>query len=499
MMKQASPRFRLSAVAELQSIGRGGGGVVADEFEKAFDVPAQQLEDSSSFSPTGIVVTSPEGTTVVGPEVGLPGPAATNPVPDAAAELNSSIKAAVESAAPPSIPDSATQSGADALKAAGEADVSAQSSITDSLSSDQFNDVQDTISGAGKAAENLLEETKTSVTDTITASQDAVARTLTNIQDSVQDAIGAVGNAVKDVYDGFNGNIKSTINSVTGFYEQTVGDIQTTVDRTVTKAEGGVVDFTSPFQIGTPVNNALKEVVTTVSTAVGSALEGSGKVVAQFYGSTKVLLPVEAQSAVTTVEQKIDELSKPVGDVLQQVLVGITNLERAAGVNPENPIIPVLLVVGSTLYIGVSYWRARYGGYSGDLKPTSALDLLKKDGNVVLVDIRPQVERENQGVPDLRRGARSRSAIVEIFKVEGSLRSKLRNPKETDTIITAAIIRNLKSVKPNTKVIVMDEDGSQSKNMARALRRFGIKLTRRNCLFDPKDRTCNTSQTAYAS
>jgi hypothetical protein len=34
MMKQASPRFRLSAVAELQSIGRGGGGVVADEFEK---------------------------------------------------------------------------------------------------------------------------------------------------------------------------------------------------------------------------------------------------------------------------------------------------------------------------------------------------------------------------------------------------------------------------------------------------------------------------------
>jgi hypothetical protein len=106
-----------------------------------------------------------------------------------------------------------------------------------------------------------------------------------------------------------------------------------------------------------------------------------------------------------------------VGDVLQQVLVGITNLERAAGVNPENPIIPVLLVVGGTLYIGVSYWQARYGGYSGDLKPTSALDLLKKDGNVVLVDIRPQVEREDQGVPDLRRGARSRFAIVEIFKV----------------------------------------------------------------------------------
>jgi hypothetical protein len=31
-------------------------------------------------------------------------------------------------------------------------------------------------------------------------------------------------------------------------------------------------------------------------------------------------------------------------------------------------------------------------------------------------------------------------------------------------------------MQPNTKVIVMDEDGSQSKNMARALRRFGIKV-----------------------
>jgi hypothetical protein len=93
----------------------------------------------------------------------------------------------------------------------------------------------------------------------------------------------------------------------------------------------------------------------------------------------------------------------------------------------------------------LSYWQVRYGGYSGDLIPTSALDFLKKDGNAVLVDLRSQVEREKDGVPDLRRGARSRSATVDAFKVEDSLRNKLRNPKEIDTIITAAIIRNLKA------------------------------------------------------
>jgi hypothetical protein len=100
-----------------------------------------------------------------------------------------------------------------------------------------------------------------------------------------------------------------------------------------------------------------------------------------------------------------------------QVYVGIENVERAAGVNPENPLTPVLVVVGGTLCIGLSYWQVRYGGYSGDLIPTSALDILKKDGNAVLVDLRSQVEREKDGVPDLRRGARSRSATVEAFKV----------------------------------------------------------------------------------
>lgn len=35
-----------------------------------------------------------------------------------------------------------------------------------------------------------------------------------------------------------------------------------------------------------------------------------------------------------------------------QVYVGIENVERAAGVNPENPLTPVLVVVGGTFCIG---------------------------------------------------------------------------------------------------------------------------------------------------
>ncbi|CAM6048352.1 unnamed protein product [Sphagnum compactum] len=335
-------------------------------------------------------------------------------------------------------------------------------------------DVYKDFAGAGKAAVNTLEETNASITDTATAVQDSVTRSFTNVQEITRDSVDSVGSAVKDVYEGFNGSVMDSIDRVTGFYDKTVGDVQSTLDNTVTKAEGSVTDFTGTFQMGTTVNDALRDAVITVHSATGSALKASASAVADFYGSTKILLPTEAQLVLSIVEQ-IHDLSAPVGNALQQVYVGIENVERAAGVNPENPLTPVLLVVGGTLCIGLSYWQVRYGGYSGDLIPTSALDLLKKDGNAVLVDLRSQVEREKDGVPDLRRGARSRSATVEAFKVEGSLRNKLNNPKEIDTIITAAIICNLKGLKPSSKVIVMDEDGSHSKAVARALHRFGIK------------------------
>lgn len=38
----------------------------------------------------------------------------------------------------------------------------------------------------------------------------------------------------------------------------------------------------------------------------------------------------------------------------------------------------------------ISYWAFTYGGYSGDLSPKSTLDLLSKEENVVLIDVRPE-------------------------------------------------------------------------------------------------------------
>lgn len=123
----------------------------------------------------------------------------------------------------------------------------------------------------------------------------------------------------------------------------------------------------------------------------------------------------------------------------------------------------------------VIYWLWRYGGYSGDLSPKLTFELLSGRDKAVLVDIRPEDLRERDGIPDLRRSARSRYASVSLPEVNGSVRKLLKGGKDIDDALIAAVIRNLKTVQDRSMVIVMDADGTRSKGVARSLKKLGIK------------------------
>lgn len=87
-----------------------------------------------------------------------------------------------------------------------------------------------------------------------------------------------------------------------------------------------------------------------------------------------------------------------------------------------------------------------YGGYSGDLSPQLTLELLSGKENVLLIDVRPEVLRERDGIPDLRRAARSRYASVSLPEVNGSIRKLLKSGRDLDDTLIATVIRNLKIV-----------------------------------------------------
>lgn len=113
-------------------------------------------------------------------------------------------------------------------------------------------------------------------------------------------------------------------------------------------------------------------------------------------------------------------------------------------------------------------------GYRGDLTPASALDLVSNEGNVVLVDLRSDREKESGGVPELPSG---RSAIeLEYVSIsDRKIRGQLRNPGALETTVTALEIAQLKRVSKGTTVLLLDKSGSQSKAVARELSAKGFR------------------------
>ncbi|XP_039007402.1 uncharacterized protein LOC120135123 [Hibiscus syriacus] len=102
------------------------------------------------------------------------------------------------------------------------------------------------------------------------------------------------------------------------------------------------------------------------------------------------------------------------------------------------------------------------------------LELLSGKENALLIDVWPEVLRERDGIPDLRRAARSRYASVYLPEVNGSIRNLMKSGRDLDDSLIATVIRNLKTIEGRSKVIIVDDDGSRSKGIARSLRKLGI-------------------------
>ena len=94
---------------------------------------------------------------------------------------------------------------------------------------------------------------------------------------------------------------------------------------------------------------------------------------------------------------------------------------------------------------------------------------MTEDANVALIDVRSEELREKDGVPDIRRAARFRYAGISPLEVDGSIRKLLKGGRDFDDSLIATIIRNLKTVKDSSKVIVLDADGTFSQRHCKIL------------------------------
>ncbi|XP_057429173.1 uncharacterized protein LOC130722462 [Lotus japonicus] len=314
--------------------------------------------------------------------------------------------------------------------------------------------------------------------------------------ESLASTKASVGDLVAGINESFNASVnkgenalRSSLDTATSFIDSIVNNATKSADNAFSKAFSAVdqsgevankkfTSFSSDLSGVTNKAPALAvDALRRAIIAAESSLASGASYVVYLYGSAKELLPAGIRDTVNVYEDKATEILRPVGSATQKIYLAFYSLEKSLGLDPNDPIIPFVVFVGSSATLWVVYWLSTYGGYSGDLSPQSALELLAGDKNAALIDVRPEDLREKDGIPDLRRAARFRYASVTPLEVDGSTRKLLKSGRDLDDSLIAAIIRNLKIVKDSSKVIVLDADGTRSKSIARSLRQFGVKNT----------------------
>ncbi|KAL7209062.1 hypothetical protein ACSBR1_030751 [Camellia fascicularis] len=329
----------------------------------------------------------------------------------------------------------------------------------------------------------VITDDPASLSDSLTMDDDSLSSVKTNLENifsGVNASInGSVNNGesfLKNSFDKITSSVTSVLKGANEAVDNAVNKVISSVDRVGELGANKFTGFSNDIKeasnkVGTVTVDILRRTIVQIEDSVN---QGATYVV-YVYGSAKNLLPPEAQNVLSLSEERVVKISRPVGTAFQQIYTALEWLEKSIGLDPNDPIVPFVLLIGTSATLWGSYWLFTYGGYAGDLSPKSTLELLTKQKNVVLIDVRPEDLRERDGIPDLRRAARFRYGNVTLPEVNASIRKLLKSGKDLDDSLIAVVIRNLKIIQDRSKVIVMDADGTRSKGIARSLRKLGLK------------------------
>ncbi|KAJ6952000.1 hypothetical protein NC653_041231 [Populus alba x Populus x berolinensis] len=179
-------------------------------------------------------------------------------------------------------------------------------------------------------------------------------------------------------------------------------------NNSLSSAKAGFDDFLGEVRdsINTSINNGgnvVQSSLDTITSSITSIKEGASEAVdveesiakgASFVvyssGLAKDFLPPEIRSALNLSEERVTEILRPIGATFQQVYIAIEGLEKSLGLDPNDPIVPFVLFLGTSATLWDFYRVWVYGGYSGDLSPQLTLKLLLGKEDAILIDVRPE-------------------------------------------------------------------------------------------------------------
>lgn len=206
------------------------------------------------------------------------------------------------------------------------------------------------------SASDMLTEYSTSVSDSLGMNNVPLSNTKTSIEDFLAGAretfntsINKGENAAKSTVDAVNSSIASVIKSATAAVDDIVSGLYSTADQKRELAGNGLTSFSSDLEEATSKASVVAvDVLRRTTVAVEDSLRNGASFIFYSYGSAKELLPPDIRDALNLTEEKTIEILSPVRMAFQQGYSAIEGLERSVGLDPNDPIVPLVLFLGTS-------------------------------------------------------------------------------------------------------------------------------------------------------
>lgn len=276
---------------------------------------------------------------------------------------------------------------------------------------------------------------------------------------------------------------------------QAAPSVDSAVEVTVQGVQGAGELLKRGFSAAVTAAEYAADAFETVRPGLSSAIEQATPIVKQSYQEVSKVAGPAISSAVpvitSTTKNLLDQSGLDVSGLQTTTDSTVrTATEAYTAATPTiNKIIsfltttePETLAKGGVGLVGAYYLlpvalKALFGslrGYSGELSAPKAVDLVSQSDNAILVDLRSSKEKGAVGVPDVPSNARGRFVELESAEIERRLRGQLRDANAVEAQITALEVAALKRVNRSSTLILLDRNGSQSKQVAKELSRLGF-------------------------
>ncbi|KIY96142.1 hypothetical protein MNEG_11819 [Monoraphidium neglectum] len=346
-------------------------------------------------------------------------------------------------------------------------------------------DVGGALGGAADSVGGALGGALGGVGGALGGAADSVGGALGGVGGALGGAAGTVKGAVGGVADGVSGALGGVGSSVSSALGGAAAGAAAGASGALSVAKGQLEGVTSTVQAGLgdatavaagalgQATDAVSGAVGAVADTVGGAANSAAAAVQGATGAATAQVAALAGQVTSAVDaaaaQALGALPEPARDAL--LAVGGAAAAGAAVV-AEHPRAAAVAATAVGVQAAVSWYQARYAGYAGEASPEQLAALLQ-EGDALLVDIRSPAQREAEGVPELKLGARFKVVAfpVEDDVVPSRVAKLVGNVPELKLLTSAALIAGLKQVKgPMTRVVVMDRDGGEpARALARAL------------------------------